>query len=407
MTHRGPSSATSPIDAPATGSRRGPRTTAGRAAGWGLVAAAILLPLEACGQQRAYPEASHPYRVTTVVEGLRHPWGMAFLPDGSILVTERGGALRIVRDGVLDPEPVSGVPDGVHARGQGGLLDVAIHPAFEENRLVYLTYAKADRGGEATTALARGRLEGRRLADLQDIFVADAWARGGVHFGSRLVFDGDGYLYMTVGERGESREAQNLSNHQGTTLRLADDGSAPEDNPFVGRADALPEIFTWGNRSPQGLAIHPVTGELWQTEHGPRGGDELNRLRAGANYGWPTITWGIDYDGTPVSDLTHKPGMEQPFFYWVPSIATSGLAIYGGDAFPRWKGSAFVGGLAGAQLARVDMDGPGPPSVEVLLGGLGARIRDVREGPDGLLYVLVDAADGAMLRIEPGGGEPG
>lgn len=344
----------------------------------------------------------HDFRYVNVVEGLEHPWGMAFLPDGDILITERPGRLRIVRDGTLDPRPIDGVPP-VFASGQGGLLDVAVHPDFASNRFVYLSYSRPGEDGAATTAVIRGRLEGNALTDVHDIIEAHAWRNAGQHFGSRFAFDRDGYLYISIGERGEMQAAQDLSNHQGTVLRLHDDGRVPADNPFVGQAGALPEIFTYGNRSPQGLTVHPETGELWETEHGPRGGDEINVLRAGANYGWPVITYGINYNGSPITDIQTKEGMEQPLHYWVPSIATSGIAIYSGDRFPNWQGDVFVGGLAGQHLARVRFDeNRRKIEEEKLLEGIG-RVRDVRSGPDGYIYLLIDAADASLVRLEPAG----
>ena len=375
-----------------------------RSAGWAS-AAALLAALTACAgaptdaTAQTFTSEHHTFRVVTVVDGLEHPWGMAFLPDGSILVTERPGRLRLVRNGVLEPEPIAGVPE-VWARGQGGLLDVAVHPDFERNRLVYLSYSKPGPNG-ATTAVARGRLVDGRLEDVEDIFVADAWTNRGQHFGSRLVFDGKGHLFISVGDRGVMQEAQNPSNHQGTIIRLHDDGRVPADNPFVGREGFRPEIYAYGIRSPQGLALHPETGELWETEHGPRGGDEINLILPGRNYGWPTITYGINYDGTKISDHTHMEGMEQPLHYWVPSIATSGLAFYTGDKFPGWKGDVFVGGLAGQQLVRLRFDGTRRVAIEVLLTELKRRIRDVRNGPDGYLYLLVDEENAPMLRLEP------
>lgn len=377
----------------------------------GALAAVVLAaaPAPAWAQSKAsapaespvYRSQHHDFRVITVVEGLEHPWGMAFLPGGDILVTERPGRLRIVRGGVLDPKPVAGVPE-VAAVGQGGLLDVALHPDFERNRLVYLSYSKPDPRG-ATTAVVRGRFEGDRLVDVEEIFEADARSDRSVHFGSRLVFDGKGHLFISIGERGVMQEAQNLANHQGTIVRLHDDGRVPADNPFVGREDARPEIYAYGIRSPQGLALHPTTGELWEAEHGPRGGDEINLILPGRNYGWPVITYGINYNGQPISDITEKEGMEQPLHYWVPSIATSGLAFYTGDRFPHWKGDVFVGGLAGMHLARVRFQGTTPVEQEKLLTELGHRIRDVRSGPDGYLYLLVDAPNAPMLRLEPAG----
>ena len=370
----------------------------------GTALAALLLTACAAEAQPGQTQSSqhHDYRYVNVVEGLEHPWGMAFLPDGDILITERPGRLRIVRAGTLDREPIDGVP-AVHARGQGGLLDVAVHPDFASNRFVYLSYSRPGEDGTATTAVVRGRLEGNALTDVEDIIEARAWRDAGQHFGSRFAFDRDGYLYISIGERGEMQAAQDLSNHQGTVLRLHDDGRGPAVNPFIGRAGALPEIFTYGNRSPQGLTVHPETGELWETEHGPRGGDEINVLRAGANYGWPLITYGINYDGSPITDIQSKEGMEQPLNYWVPSIATSGIAIYSGDRFPNWQGDVFVGGLAGQHLARVRFDeNRRKVEEEKLLEGIG-RVRDVRSGPDGYIYLLIDAADAPLIRLEPAG----
>jgi glucose/arabinose dehydrogenase len=368
---------------------------------------ALALVVAACGSAPPAAEAQviqserHAFRVTTVVEGLEHPWGLAFLPGGDLLVTERPGRLRLIRGGVLEAEPIAGVPE-VWASGQGGLLDVALHPDFERNRLVYLSYSKPGERG-ATTAVIRGTFDGARLADIEEIFEADAWTRNRVHFGSRLLFDRDGYLFISIGDRGVMQEAQNLANHQGTIVRLHDDGRVPADNPFVGRSGARPEIWAYGIRSPQGVALHPITGALWESEHGPRGGDEINLIQPGRNYGWPTITYGINYNGEAITDITEKEGMEQPLHYWVPSIAASGLAIYDGDAFPEWRGNAFVGGLAGQQLARVSFDGTRSVSEETLLTELKERIRDVRSGPDGYLYLLVDAPSARVLRLEPAG----
>jgi glucose/arabinose dehydrogenase len=351
------------------------------------------------GEAPVFHSERHTFRVVTVADGLEHPWGMAFLPGGDLLVTERPGRLRLIRSGVLDPAPVAGVPE-VWANGQGGLLDVALHPDFARNRLVYLSYSKPGPKG-ATTAVIRGTFDGKRLTGVEEILEADAWTGNRVHFGSRLLFDREGYLYISIGDRGVMQEAQNLANHQGTILRLHDDGRVPADNPFVGRDGARPEIWAYGIRSPQGITLHPETGELWEAEHGPRGGDEINLILRGRNYGWPTITYGINYNGTPITDITEKDGMEQPLHHWVPSIATSGIAIYDGDAFPGWRGDVFVGGLVGTQLARVSFDGTRSVSEETLLAELKARIRDVRSGPDGYLYLLVDAKSAPVLRLEP------
>ncbi len=372
---------------------------------------AWILPflLAACADPASTPPADaqevmgsrhHSYRVVTVVSGLEHPWGMAFLPGGDILVTERPGRLRVVRGGKLEPAPIAGLPE-VADGGQGGLMDVALHPRFAQNQLVYVSYSKGRPGNQRTTAVIRGRLEGGRLTNVEEVFEADAWTGTGVHFGSRLVFDSKGYLFISVGERGEMQEAQNPANHQGTIIRLHDDGRVPSDNPFVGRVGYRPEIWAFGNRNPQGLTLHPSTGELWEVEHGPRGGDEINIIEPGRNYGWPVISYGINYDGTVLTELRAKEGMEQPLHYWVPSIATSGLTVYQGDRFPRWKGHVFVGGLAGLHLARVAFDGRRVTETEKLLDGMGHRIRDVRSGPDGFLYVLVDAPNAPLLRLEP------
>jgi aldose sugar dehydrogenase len=367
--------------------------------------AAMLTALAACGQtQIAGNEAdraieSRNFTVATVVDGLEHPWGMAFLPGGDILVTERPGRLRLVRNGSLVAEPIAGVPE-VRAQGQGGLLDVALHPDFSGNRFVYLSYSKPGPDG-ATTAVARGVFDGDRLSGVQDIFVGEAWGGGGQHFGSRLLFDRDGYLYVTIGERGSPARAQDPNDHAGTVLRLHDDGRVPADNPFVGREGYRPEIFTYGNRNAQGLALHPETGAVWQNEHGPRGGDEINVLRAGANYGWPVVSYGNHYDGRRIPDPDTEPGLEAPLLHWTPALAPSGMAFYTGDVFPQWRGDVFVGGLASQQLRRVRFDGTNVVEQMSLLEDRGQRIRDVRDGPDGLIYLLVDASSAPMLRLEP------
>ncbi|MBT8336596.1 MAG: PQQ-dependent sugar dehydrogenase [Gemmatimonadetes bacterium] len=370
----------------------------------GTLALAVFAILGGCAETTPATASDQEagFRVTTVVEGLEHPWGMAFLPGGDMLVTERPGRLRVVRNGALVEAPVSGVPE-VWSRGQGGLLDVALHPDFESTGWVYLSYSKPGPGGTATTAVVRGRFDGSALSDVEEIFEADAFTENGVHFGSRLAFDGEDHLFVSIGDRGERDQAQNPLNHQGTIVRLHDDGRVPADNPFVGRADVRPEIWATGIRSPQGLAFRPGTDQLWETEHGPRGGDELNIIRPEVNYGWPTITYGINYNGTPVGDgISEAPGLEQPVHYWVPSIATSGLAFYEGDAFPEWRGSAFVGGLAAVHLARLTLEGDAVVSGEELLADRGQRIRDVRVGPDGLIYVLVDSGRAPLWRLEPG-----
>jgi len=339
-----------------------------------------------------------PVRVTPYVAGLTNPWSIAFLPDGTMLVTEKPGRLRIVRNGTLDPTPVAGVPE-VFTTGQGGLLEVSVHPRHAENRFIYLTYSKSGERG-ATTALARGTFDGKTLSELKDIFVADNWAPGGIHFGSKLAWGRDGMLYMSVGERNDRKRAQDTNLHGGKILRLRDDGSVPPDNPFVGKAGFKPEIYSYGHRNVQGLAVHPDTGELWASEHGPQGGDELNRIVAGKNYGWPIATYGREYSGEAIASPVAE-GVEQPVVYWVPSLGISGLAIYSGDRFPAWKGNFFNGALALMHVNRVVFNERGPWGREMLFGAMRQRIRDIRQGPDGSLYLAVDAQAGGILRVEP------
>jgi glucose/arabinose dehydrogenase len=335
-----------------------------------------------------------------VTDGLEHPWGMAFLPDGRILVTERPGRLRIVDNGKLDPVPVGGLP-AIASVGQGGLLDVALHPEFDGNRFVYLSYAARGAGGVGTE-VARGRFNGRDLEDVEVLFRLQPKSGGGRHFGSRLVFAGDGNLFVTLGDRGDRPRAQRLDDHAGTVVRLRDDGSVPPDNPFVDRTDAAPEIFSYGNRNVQGAALHPVTGELWAHEHGPQGGDEVNVIRAGVNYGWPVITYGVNYGiGTRIGEGTAMPGMAQPLYYWSPSIAPSGMAFYTGDRIPGWTGDLLVGSLKFATLVRLQLDGEKVTHEERMLSGRIGRIRDVRQGPDGAVYLLTDADDGGLYRLSP------
>ncbi|MCK8516212.1 PQQ-dependent sugar dehydrogenase [Methylonatrum kenyense] len=345
-----------------------------------------------------YQSEQHEFIVETLRDDLRHPWGLSFLPDGDMLVTERGGRLlRISADG-SESTAVAGVPD-VHVANQAGLLDVALHPDFDDNQLVYLSYSSPD-GQAARTALGRGRLDGDRLQDFEEIFAASPALGGGRHLGSRIVFDEDGTLFLSVGDRGQRDMAQDPADHVGTVLRLNEDGSVPEDNPFVGDSERRPEIFSYGHRNPQGMIRHPDSGEIWINEHGPRGGDELNRLQAGLNYGWPEVTLGTEYSG-PSIGVEEKEGMEPPVYHWTPSIAPSGMAYYDGEAFPEWRGNLFVGALAHTHLARLTMDGDQVVSEERLLDDAGWRIRDVRQGPDGALYLLVDARDGRLVRLSP------
>jgi len=345
-------------------------------------------------------------RVSAVVSGLVNPWSLAFLPNGDMLITERGGRLRLVHDGVLSPDPIPGVP-AVKAAALSGLLDVVLHPRFAENRLLYLAYSKPGENNLSTTALARARFDGKTLTDVKDIFVANTWSKSNTNFGGRIAFDRAGFLYLTVGERQEPAHAQDPNDHGGKVLRLKDDGTVPPDNPFVGKAGYRPEIFTLGHRSPQGLAMHPETGLLWENEHGPLGGDEVNILQPGRNYGWPLVTFGTDYDGTRISENTWRADLEAPFMYWVPSIAISGIAFYTGDRFPAWKGNAFVGSMfegrtrATGHMQRITFEQGRPIQREPILVQLRQRIRDIRQGPDGLLYVLTDEVAGALLKIEP------
>ena len=341
------------------------------------------------------------FRVAQVTGNLQYPWGLAFLPDGRMLVTERSGRLRVIgADGKLDPRPVEGVPKVV-ASGQGGLLDVAVHPRFAENGWVYLSFAGSD-GDGASTEVVRGRLDGQRLQDVQTLFRMLPRSSGGRHFGSRLVFDAKGLLYITLGDRGDMERAQRMDDHAGSVIRLHDDGRVPADNPFVKTPGARPEKFTLGNRNMQGAAIHPVTGELWTHEHGPQGGDEVNVMRAGRNYGWPVITHGVNYGiGTRIGEGTSRPGMEQPLKIWIPSIAPSGMAFYAGKAFQGWSGNLLVGALRGESLHRLELDGEKVVREEVLLKSQVGRIRDVRVGPDGLVYLLTDERAGQLLRLEP------
>src|SRR5688500_10016603 len=276
---------------------------------------------------QVYETADLKIRVDKIADGLANPWSLAWLPNGELLITERPGRLRVFRNGTLDPEPIAGVPE-VRITVLGGLLEVLPHPNFAQNRTLYLTYAKGGEGTLATTALVRARLEGYALKDVEEIFVAENWSNSPTNFGGRMVFGRDGKLYLAVGERQEQDRAQNTMLHGGKVLRLNEDGTAPADNPFAGKAGYLPEIYSVGHRSPQGLVVHPVTGELWENEHGPLGGDEINIVRAGANYGWPLVTFGKNYDGTAVSESTARAGFEPPFIFWVPSIAVSGLSFY-------------------------------------------------------------------------------
>ncbi len=345
----------------------------------------------------------HKLRVVVVARGLVHPWSVAFLPDGNMLVTERPGRLRMIRDNVLDPQPLAGIPK-VNAVRNAGLFDIALHPKFAENHLVYFTYSKPGENNQAATTLARGRLEHAGLADVKDLFQGE-WAT--VLGGSRLAFGRDGTLFMTTGAA-TGTLAQDPNSDYGKVLRLRDDGTVPPDNPFVGRAGYKPEVYSLGHRDQLGLTIHPETGAVLNDENGPNGGDEINLILPGHNYGWPLVSFGRNYDGARIGEIPTRDGIEAPLVYWVPSIAVSGLTFYTGDRFPAWKGNVFVGGMrygeipGTGRLERVVFNAKMEElRRESLLTDLKQRIRDVRQGPDGLLYVLTEEEDGALLRLEP------
>jgi glucose/arabinose dehydrogenase len=333
--------------------------------------------------------------VQTMVEGLDHPWGLAFLPDGDALVTERAGRLRLLSKSGELSEPLQGVPS-VFIKGQGGLLDVALDPDFASNRLVYLSYAEPGEGG-ASTAVARGKLGKAGLEDVAVIFRQLPKVGGGNHFGSRLAFTPDGKLFITLGERFTFTPAQDLSNHLGKIVRINPDGSVPADNPFVGREDARPEIWSYGHRNAQGAAVHPKTGKLWETEFGPMGGDELNIPQAGANYGWPVVSWGKHYDGTAIPEPPTHPEFADAVTHWTPVISPSGMTFYTGNAIPAWQGNLLIGGLSSEVLVRLTLDGEAVKAEERI--PMGARIRDVVQAPDGSVYLLTDEDDGKVLRL--------
>ena len=368
---------------------------------WCVIAAIFIIFLRPMSAMAEYVFQSqvHTFRTVTLARGINQPWGMAFLPGNQgILVTEKAGKIRLYGDD-LQPRLVSGVPDATEF-GQGGLLDIAVHPDFINNGYIFLSFVgRSDLG--LGIELARATLADGELKDLKVFFKAKPKSFGGRHFGSRLVFDNIGHLYMTYGDRGNRYNAQNLSTHEGAVFRFTADGAVPPDNPFVGNPEALPEIYSYGHRNMQGAALHPETGALWVHEHGPQGGDEVNIIRRGANYGWPVITYGEEYGGGPVSALSEKEGMEQPVVYWVPSIAPSGMTFYTGEKFPRWQGNLFVGALRGAHLRRLTLEGDRVIGQEILLSRLNERIRDVRNGPDGYLYILTDSSDGHLIRLEP------
>jgi len=371
----------------------------------GFLIIAILLASALCtevnAQEPAVHSEKHAFRATTLASGLENPWSMAFLPDNRMLVTERVGRLRILDQHFkLDPKPIDGLPE-IISRGQGGLFDVALHPDYRMNGWIYWAYSAPGNGGWGT-ALARGKLQGHQMTEVQVLFSMEPKTRSGQHFGGRIVFDQSGMLYLTLGDRGDKARAQQLDDHAGSVIRLHDDGRVPLDNPFVMKNNAKPEKWTLGNRNIQGAAIHPQTGTLWTHEHGPQGGDEVNVMRSGHNYGWPVITHGVNYGlGSTIGEGQAKAGLEQPLHVWAPSIAPSGMVFVNSDKYPQWKGNLLLGALRDQSLVRLELDGEKVIREERMLKGQLGRIRDVRMGPDGLVYLLTDSSNGALIRLEP------
>jgi glucose/arabinose dehydrogenase len=367
-----------------------------------LLAVSFLIATGTRGEEPAFGSSAGELEVRTIARGLANPWALAFLPDGKMLVTERPGRMRIVTaEGQISP-PLKGVPE-VWASGQGGLLDVVVDKSFAQNKIIYFCFAeRTDGGGRTTVARAKLNDGNGRLDDVKIIFRQQGPLSSGNHYGCRIAQADDGNLFVALGDHFTYRDqAQNLGNHLGKLIRIAPDGSVPSGNPFAGRTDAKPEIWSYGHRNVQALAINPASGDPWEIEHGPRGGDELNLIGKGKNYGWPVIGYGIDYSGAKIHDATAKNGMEQPLKYWVPSIAPSGMAFYAGKLFPKWNGSLFTGALRGAMLVRLTLNGNAVTSEERLLENLHERIRDVRQGPDGALWLLTDSSAGRVLRVAP------
>ena len=371
-----------------------------------LFAAAVYLPVTVAADNLKFTSSKANFTTEVIIEDLSHPWGMVFLNESDMLITERTGNLRKVVNWKLQDDEVQGLPD-IHEFGQGGLLGITLHPDFEQNKLVYLSYSGKEKSLYGTEVL-RGKLNNNRLEDIEVIFKAQPKQNRGYHFGSRLVFADDGTLFISLGDRGASpsqgrgHPAQQLNNHIGSLIRINDDGTVPQDNPYLGKAGAKDEIYTIGNRNMQGMAINPQTREIWTHEHGPQGGDEINIMQAGINYGWPVITYGVNYgSGTKIGEGTHDRYMEQPIYKWVPSIAPSGMMFYSGDQFPQWKGNLFVGSLKFGNLVRLELNGNKIVDEERLLNFEFGRIRDVVQGPDGLIYLLTDSSNGKLLRISP------
>ena len=373
---------------------------AATAAGFVALMVVTIGPAAQASESQVFDTQRERFRVNTLVRGLEHPWSLAFLPGGDMLITERPGRLLRVDGETRQATTVRGSP-AIASIGQGGLLDVTLHPEFASNRLIYISFSGADDNG-AGTEVARGRLVGDTLENVEVIFRALPKSQGGRHFGSRLLFDANGYLLITLGERGDRPRAQDIGDHAGSVIRVNDDGSVPADNPFVAKAGAKPEIFTYGNRNVQGIALDAASGRVWAHEHGPQGGDEVNVLVSGRNYGWPVITYGRNYViGTAIGEGTHKDGMQQPRHYWTPSIAPSGMTLYTGDKFPAWRGNLFVGALKFRLLVRLELRGDTIIREERMLEDVLGRIRDVRTGPDGYIYLLTDQANGVLARLEP------
>jgi glucose/arabinose dehydrogenase len=372
-----------------------------------LMIAVLCSPLLSCSkkenQDQQIPTGTvitsekHKFTIDTITTSLKNPWGMVFLPDGRILITDRAGIVNIVKDGKLLNETVQGLPE-VYVQGQGGLLDIQLHPEYETNGWIYLSYAKPGTGGGGTT-IARAKLDNNTFIEWQDLFTAKPYTDAGVHFGSRIVFDGKGFMYFSSGERGTKKNAQNLENHLGKILRLHDDGQVPSDNPFTNTIGAKSEIWSYGHRNPQGLVYDKATETLYDVEHGPKGGDELNKVEKGKNYGWPVITWGIDYDGKPISDIQQKDGMEQPLRYWVPSIAPCGAIQVTSNKFPNWKGDIFVAALAHTHVVRVELKDGKYVKEEKLLDKIG-RVRAVAQNPEGFIYVVTEGP-GMLVKLSP------
>ncbi len=361
-----------------------------------ILALCFFSPIKA---NEIYSSKKHSFTVETVVEGLENPWSVDFSPDGQIFVTERPGRLRLVENGELS-EPIKGLPK-IKAKGQGGLLDIAFDPDFKNNQTIYFSYSGADKTGIGTE-VASAKLIDNELTEVKTLFRALPKSRGGHHFGSRLLINKEGHLYITLGDRGTKERAQEINDHAGSLIRINKDGTIPQENPFINNPAAKPEIYTYGNRNMQGIAAHPETGDVWTIEHGPQGGDELNLMQPGVNYGWPIITYGVNYViGTKIGEGTEKEGMAQPVHYWVPSIAASSLMFYTGDKFPAWKGNAFVSSLVFGQLARLEMKNNKVINEERLLDGDFGRIREIQQGLDGLLYFISDDSRGKLYRLKP------